>query len=145
MPTPLFKMKKKFCKRSHNTEKCGRTKYRACIDCEKMRIQARIVSFSTAQRSKQRRKEVRNKVRIILDRLKDKPCLDCNSRFAPWVMDFDHRPGEIKEFEVNKFANVSSITDDKLKLLHREIAKCDLVCSNCHRDRTHRRLIWNLS
>lgn len=23
--------------------------------------------------------------------------------------------------------------------LKEEIAKCDLVCSNCHRDRTHRR------
>jgi len=27
-----------------------------------------------------------------------------------------------------------------MSLIDAEIAKCDIVCSNCHRERTHKRL-----
>lgn len=78
-------------------------------------------------------------IRKIVNELKIKPCMDCNGSFNPWQMDFDHRPGTKKLFEINKFVNVSSITPQRLNFLYEEIAKCDLVCANCHRDRTHKR------
>lgn len=71
-----------------------------------------------------------------LDKLKDGPCIDCNNRFNPWQMDFDHRPGEEKEFSISDGLK----SKDCIAKLHAEVAKCDLVCANCHRDRTHGRL-----
>ena len=59
------------------------------------------------------------------------PCMDCGESYPACVMDFDHRPGEGKSFEMSR-ANEwgeQAILD--------EIEKCDLVCSNCHRIRTH--------
>lgn len=68
-----------------------------------------------------------------LDSLKRKPCKDCKHRFPPCVMDFDHRPGQKKILGVARMRRCN-----KAKVL-REIAKCDLVCANCHRIRTQKR------
>lgn len=52
-------------------------------------------------------------------------------------MDFDHRLGEKKEFNVGSmFAHHYS-----RELIEKEVAKCDLVCANCHRVRTRNRRI----
>jgi hypothetical protein len=70
---------------------------------------------------------------LLIAQLKNKPCLDCGNRFHFSAMDFDHR-------ENNKFKGVSSMLSYSLKRIHEEIAKCDLVCSNCHRVRTFKRM-----
>lgn len=73
----------------------------------------------------------------IVTQLKCNPCTDCGKQYPPYVMDFDHINAEDK-------------LDDIAALLRRgygkqtlidEIAKCELVCSNCHRIRTHNRKI----
>lgn len=67
--------------------------------------------------------------------LKSKPCTDCGDCFPVCCMDFDHRKGEKKEYNVGSmFAH--HYAREKIE---REIAKCDLVCSNCHRVRTRDR------
>jgi hypothetical protein len=49
-------------------------------------------------------------------------------------MDFDH-------VENNKEYNVANMFKNKgLKQVKEEINKCEVVCSNCHRKRTHGRL-----
>lgn len=65
------------------------------------------------------------------------PCADCGQSFPPVAMDFDHKPGEIKSFQVG-----DSMSRSKETLLA-EIAKCELVCANCHRVRTNERAQWN--
>ena len=50
-------------------------------------------------------------------------------------MDFDHRDATTKTFIVSDIVNHSG-----MKAILEEIAKCDLVCSNCHRIRTFSRL-----
>lgn len=66
--------------------------------------------------------------------LKSGPCKDCLRTYPPYVMDFDHRPGETKLFEISKgYRRNARVT------VLAEIAKCDLVCANCHRIRTHNR------
>lgn len=62
------------------------------------------------------------------------PCADCHIQYPHYVMDFDHVRGE-------KIDNVADILRANMsrKKLWSEIAKCDLVCSNCHRVRTHER------
>ena len=63
------------------------------------------------------------------------PCMDCNGVFAWCVMDFDHRPGEGKEFGIGSKGRLKA-TPERLAQVQKEIDKCDLVCSNCHRVRT---------
>lgn len=65
--------------------------------------------------------------------LKDKPCVDCGNKFPHYVMDFDHIKN--KEFTLS---NARQGRYSKEKIL-KEIDKCELVCSNCHRIRTHNR------
>jgi len=71
----------------------------------------------------------RNKKRIVA--IKDVPCMDCGNRFPTCVMDFDHRPDEVKEFRIS--GGLTLRWDRVLT----EINKCDIVCANCHRIRTY--------
>jgi hypothetical protein len=64
--------------------------------------------------------------------LKSNPCSDCKVQYHWSAMQWDHRPGELKLGDPAKFIN-SMDTDGFLK----EIAKCDLVCANCHAVRTY--------
>lgn len=57
--------------------------------------------------------------------------MDCGGRFPPECMEFDHVRGE-KKF------TIGSHFHRKLEDLMDEAEKCDIVCSNCHRVRTHR-------
>lgn len=67
-------------------------------------------------------------------RLKEaSPCLDCGEMYPYYVMQFDHRPGEGKSFNVSDAKGYSRLS------IENEIAKCDLVCANCHSIRTHGR------
>lgn len=61
------------------------------------------------------------------------PCKDCGVRYPHYVVDLDHVRGD-KKYNVSKMTTYS-----KARILE-EIAKCDVVCSNCHRARTHARL-----
>ena len=57
--------------------------------------------------------------------------------YPTFVMDLDHRPGTIKLHEPNRLYLVGSVA-----VVKAELAKCDAVCSNCHRIRTHERKTW---
>ena len=61
------------------------------------------------------------------------PCIDCKINYPYYVMDFDHVRGV-------KHANVMELVSTlSKKRIDEEIAKCEIVCSNCHRIRTHMR------
>jgi hypothetical protein len=60
------------------------------------------------------------------------PCKDYNQVFPFYVMDFDHLRD--KKFMISKMLRYNL---DQVKT---EIDKCDLVCANCHRERTYQRL-----
>ncbi len=61
------------------------------------------------------------------------PCIDCGINYPYYVMDFDHVRG-VKHANVMEL--VSTLSKKRIDL---EIAKCEIVCSNCHRIRTHMR------
>ena len=62
-------------------------------------------------------------------------CLDCKISYPYYMMDFDHVRG-------TKQANVAELINTlSKKRIDTEIAKCEIVCSNCHRIRTHNRRI----
>ena len=60
-------------------------------------------------------------------------CRDCglDDLSRPEVFDFDHLPGTEKLGGVGEFLQAAS--DERLQ---KELAKCELVCANCHRTRT---------
>ena len=64
--------------------------------------------------------------------LKEKnPCMDCKISYPYYMMDFDHVRG-------TKQANVAELINTlSKKRLDAEIAKCEIVCSNCNRARTY--------
>lgn len=67
----------------------------------------------------------------------DKPCADCGRLYLPQVMQWDHKPG---------FEKLGDVSGDfwgrgREEVLA-EIAKCDLVCANCHAIRTFTRAPW---
>jgi hypothetical protein len=80
----------------------------------------------------QRRARV-NKRREFIGRLKDNPCTDCGIKYKPWQMDFDHIDPRQKVF------NIGTNVLGSLLSIKNEIEKCELVCANCHRQRTHER------
>lgn len=66
-----------------------------------------------------------------LNEKKNIPCADCGRIFPPVCMDFDHREPHLKEFDI------ALASGRPRETLEKEIAKCDIVCANCHRIRTH--------
>jgi hypothetical protein len=74
----------------------------------------------------------RTAARKYVAEIKNRPCMDCGIVYPWYVMDLDHVRGE-------KLSDVSSLVDNGASLarLKTEIVKCDVVCSNCHRIRTH--------
>ena len=81
-------------------------------------------------------KEKQRKRRVVMDTLKNVPCADCSNSYPPYCMDFDHIPerGE-------KLGAVATMWSYGEETFLAEIAKCDIVCSNCHRSRTHNRRV----
>ena len=56
-------------------------------------------------------------------------CVDCGYAAYAEALDFDHRPGEIKLFTIGS----QRLAWHRIEA---EMAKCDVVCANCHRHRT---------
>jgi hypothetical protein len=72
------------------------------------------------------------KYQYELDALKMHPCMDCG--FVPQIpqqMDWDHISG----IKIDNVSNLRKLCVGRERMLE-EMAKCELVCSNCHRFRT---------
>lgn len=57
------------------------------------------------------------------------PCVDCGEA-DPIVLEFDHRFGENKLFEIGALSR-----NKGWKAILLEVSKCDVRCANCHRRR----------
>lgn len=71
----------------------------------------------------------------FLRELRRVPCSDCAGQFCPHQMNFDHRDPSVKSFGLTTARAMLASRED----LMREVAKCDVVCANCHRLRTRQR------
>ena len=69
---------------------------------------------------------------LMIEYLREHPCCDCGEE-DPVVLDFDHLPGRGKRFEIARAVNASTRA---WSTILQEIAKCEVVCANCHRRRT---------
>lgn len=62
-------------------------------------------------------------------------CFDCGNHFPHVAMDFDHVGVADKDRDISALIH-AGVSRERLDL---EIAKCELVCANCHRVRTYTR------
>lgn len=76
----------------------------------------------------------RERNRQLIRDAKDRPCSDCGIQYPYYVMQFDHVRG-VKSF------NVSVGWNNSYERIEAEIAKCDVVCANCHAERTYQRMV----
>lgn len=113
-----------------------------CKQCQNDR-QRSLYKASPDKRKKQVYRAVKARKKRLceeVDKIKSIPCTDCKQIYPPYVMDFDHRDSKQKIGGLSKMAR-QGISKEKILL---EITKCDVVCSNCHRIRTHNRRIAQL-
>lgn len=110
--------------------------HRDCRECKKVYQHEWYLAHRVEQldRVRKRNQEHRKDVREWLDSLKNQPCTDCGQTYPAYVMDYDHLPGTCK------VKHVSAMGGSTKEQILEEVAKCELVCSNCHRIRTHARL-----
>jgi hypothetical protein len=84
----------------------------------------------------ERNKRYRKELSAYVSEIKQEtPCADCNKNYPSYVMDFDHLDGKDKLGIVSYFC-----TTGRVGAMKKEISKCEVVCANCHRERTHARL-----
>jgi hypothetical protein len=68
-----------------------------------------------------------------MDSLKEGiPCADCGRTYPTYVMEWDHLPDTIKTLVL---ADARRAAFSKKRILA-ELEECELVCANCHRERT---------
>lgn len=117
-----------------NCKKCARVKA-----CERQRRELNKILKQRYDRN-YTQEAVRNR-RMWLASLKANiPCKDCNTCFPVVCMDWDHKDPKTKLF------SLSNAVARKMarELILAEIAKCELVCSNCHRIRTAQQLNYHV-
>ena len=112
----------------HRRGKGGRQTW--CRDCRK----AYDAAYSRATLARRRaQRKVRHEAFLVwYHALKAaRPCADCGGSFHPAAMHWDHLPGTDKHADLGDLVR----THDQARILA-EIAKCELVCANCHAVRT---------
>ena len=80
---------------------------------------------------RRRRAVVAERVEFLVAYLREHPCVDCGEG-DPVVLEFDHLRD--KKFGIGK-----GWRDHEWQRVLDEMAKCEVVCANCHRRRTARR------
>lgn len=107
-----------------------------CKECGKELTRSHYANNKRQYLDRNARSYVRRKA--FVREMKSRPCADCGVQYPFYVMDFDHREGESKAYELNHVDRMA------MRVIAREIEKCDVVCSNCHRERTYQRLLRRL-
>lgn len=116
------------------SQKTANRRSSICKDCHRQYTKQHYIdnkqTYLISARATQKR--FRETARVIVRAAKDVPCADCRKKYHYCAMDFDHLHS--KKFNVSRLEKFTS-----LKKLKEEIAKCQVVCANCHRIRTHAR------
>lgn len=77
----------------------------------------------------------RERIMTVVREAKSSPCVDCGVKYPPYVMHFDHLDPETKTADVSQLTR----SGRRIEIILAEIEKCELVCANCHAERTHQR------
>lgn len=117
-------------------------KCRICRECSRIRVRRKREKpdFKATEAAKTKRWRVAHpeeyreqyqtthekKKQILLD-ARASGCIKCGEKH-PACLDFHHRDGL-----ANKLGDIATMRRFGMKRLRAEIAKCDVLCANCHR------------
>lgn len=93
--------------------------------------------FEIEKKQKENRRKIEKEIKFknltfVFNILKESVCENCGNKDFR-VLEFDHRFRELKDDNVSNL-----ITNGTIKKLKEEISKCDILCANCHKIKTHR-------
>lgn len=77
------------------------------------------------------RDKLKERLKFISNYKMSRGCERCGYKEHSCALDFAHRDPQTKKFTISK------ILTRNLKTIETEIAKCRILCSNCHRLETH--------
>lgn len=110
----------KECKSKHQ-----RNWYKGASEVHKKNVKARNA------------RNVEKNIKWVYNYLKTNPCVDCGES-DPIVLEFDHKRDKIKNISQLVGGNYS--WENTLK----EIEKCEVRCSNCHKRKTAKEQNWRI-
>jgi hypothetical protein len=113
--------------------------YRAalCIECRREPKREAVRKHYRANTAAYATRRDRSREKVVLFvrqyKIEHPVCMDCKLPHPYWRLDFDHLR--------DKQALLSRAASDcwSLTRIVDEMAKCEIVCANCHRDRTQAR------
>ena len=86
------------------------------------------------EKTRNRQRETRSEIKKYIQEYKqNKICADCKENYPYWIMEFDHLSD--KKFNISAWKTFTQ----NIEIIKIEIEKCEVVCSNCHRNRTYQR------
>jgi len=112
----------------------GKSLGRRSIRCRKCQSSKRKAEYLNKRGEYLSKARTVAKLKHVVETFKEQPCMDCKETYPTYVMDFDHRDPSTKITKVSTL-----IFKGSLRQLLDEIKKCDVVCANCHKIRTHKR------
>lgn len=117
------------CEKHNEEKKLLNNGRRCCVSCNKEH--QRLWWQKNKHKQQQKVKANRNRLKDFVLELKNKyNCLICGEN-NPLVLDFDHL--ENKLTDVSRMIKIGTKQENILE----EINKCRVLCSNCHRIKTH--------
>jgi hypothetical protein len=111
----------------------GKSLHHACKPCQNLYTAEHYKKNKQYYKDKAKRRS--KEASAMVAQAKARPCIDCGIEYPPHVMDFDHLYD--KEFNIAHMPNRGF----SLKRIQEEMNKCEVVCANCHRQRTHARKV----
>jgi hypothetical protein len=105
----------------------------SCRECNKAYHYANWDRHMAQIRRRKKRQVALNRA-FVAEYLRSHPCVDCGETDIV-VLEFDHLR--------DKLGNISAmVRASNVARIEAEIAKCEVVCANCHRRRTAQRGGW---
>ena len=139
--------------KEHNTKKLEFGNYpiingeKFCVGCNtKKSITEFYTQYDKSRRIRKYCKSCSNNFTLTRQKTFKKRCVDykggkcelCGYYKSLWALEFHHKNPKEKDFVITK-AKSKSFDDDVLK----ELNKCMLLCSNCHREQHEKQFIQN--
>lgn len=111
------------------------TQIQKILECSKGTISYHL-GAGQKDKTRMRVSTRRNAVRRYVHKYKqERGCADCKEMYPYWMLDLDHLSD--KSFTISQYHQHTS----DLEVVKKELEKCEVVCANCHRNRTHSRQI----
>lgn len=106
-----------------------------CSSTVKKYVHKKRISYTDAEKKLKRY----NSVKTWRQKMKERAviylggkCIICGYDKCIWALEFHHRDPKCKDFGISEYSNLN------WKKIEIELDKCDLLCSNCHKETHHR-------